>query len=732
MNRATRARKSRRTIEGLSAVHSLNSVASAHVDSFVRDRLPKASALPQRRADLPWLNYPARLNCAVELLDRHVVAGQGDRPALLAPSAAGGEATVWSYRQLQAEVDRIAHVLHDQLGMLPGHRVLLRGFNHPRTVACWLAVAKAGGIIVAAMPLLRAAELRRMLDKAQIHLALCDARLCDELILAQRERQAQSGAALEVLCFNEDDAADKIVGDSLAARMAMAKTGPFVALDTAADDPLLIAFTSGTTGAPKAAVHSHRDLLAACDCFPPAILQPGPDDVFCGTPPLAFTYGLGGLLAFPLRFGAASLLLEQPTPASLLAAIEAMRATICFSVPTFWRQMAAQGAGHDLSSLRHCVSAGEPLAEATRKLWQAASGRPLIDGLGTTELLHIFASHAADEVRPGVLGQAVPGYRLRILGPDDQPLPAGQPGRLAVQGPTGCRYLDDARQGEQVVDGWNLTGDTCWLDEAGGLHFMARSDDMIVSSGYNIAGPEVEGVLLAHPAVAECGVVGVADDERGQIVKAYVVLRTGHRPTAALAARLQDFVKQAIAPYKYPRAIEFVDALPRTESSKLQRYQLRLLQETSPLPAGGRDDKEAAMEFLQPQGWPQPSGYAHGVVASGRMVFISGQVGWDAAHCFQSDDLVDQVRQALSNIVTVLAEAGGEPADLVRLTWYLADKAEYNRRSKEIGIVYRQLMGRHYPAMSALQVAGFIEDGARVEIEATAMLPADRCVATRE
>lgn len=554
---------------------------SAHVDRYVIDHLPPRGDWPELRFDLADPGYPPSLNCAVELLDRMVAAGHGERIALRSLEDS------WSYRELLRLSNRIARVLRDELGLLPGNRVLLRGYNGLLLAACWLAVLKAGGVVVTSMPLLRARELRQMIVKARIDFALCDARLLDELMQARQQTtelkrvlhynaasfDAPGSSALSV----SPDSSDSL--DTLLAQAATEDHAGFGNVETSAEDPALIAFTSGTTGMPKASVHFHRDVLAVCDAFPAAMLQPVPDDIFCGTSPLAFTYGLGGMLCFPLRYGASSLLLERPTPALMLHAMTQQRATICFSVPTFWRQLAALieagDADHDLSRLRHCISAGEPLPEATRAAWRRASGKEIIDGLGSTELLHIFISHTAASLRRGAVGHAVPGYRLCIMNDRGQPLPAGQMGRLAVKGPTGCRYLDDERQRSYVEQGWNLTGDTGTLDADGYFHFHARNDDMIVSAGYNIAGPEVEEALLQHPAVFECGVVGVPDAARGHIVKAFVLLRPGHEPGPLLAAQLQDHAKQRIAPYKYPRVIEFVSELPRTETSKLQRFRLR-------------------------------------------------------------------------------------------------------------------------------------------------------------
>jgi 2-aminobenzoate-CoA ligase len=547
----------------MSAVHGY----TAHIDAFARDNLPPRDEWPELVFDIPEVRYPERLNCVVELLDKTVAAGHGERAAIR--SVAG----VLTYAELLALVNRIARVLREEIGLVPGNRVLLRGPNNPMMAACWLAVVKAGCIAVATMPLLRAKELKPVIDKAQCTVALCDGNLRDEMELAR----AQCPQLTTTLYFNAG------TPDSLDA-LAAGKPAQFEAAETAAEDVCIIAFTSGTTGVPKGTMHFHRDVMAICDCFPRSCLQPEPDDLFCGTPPLAFTFGLGGLLLFPMRFGAATLLLEKLTPTALLAAIEQYCPTICFTAPTFYRQMAAVAFDYDIASLRKCVSAGEALPLPTRELWEKETGMQLIDGIGATELLHIFISAAGEEIRPGATGKPIPGYRACVLDDGGNPLPAGAVGRLAVKGPTGCRYLADERQKQYVRDGWNLTGDAYLVDADGYFWYQARTDDMIVSAGYNIAGPEVESALLLHPAVAECGVVGVPDEERGQIVKAVVVLKQGHVAGPQLARKLQEFVKQTIAPYKYPRGIEFRDALPRTETGKLQRFKLRE-PPTSPHPA---------------------------------------------------------------------------------------------------------------------------------------------------
>jgi len=515
------------------------------VDTFARDGLPPRGEWPDLLCDP--LGYPDSLNCAVALLDDTVAAGHGERPALIAASES------LTYRELQTRVDQICHVLVDDFGLVSGNRVLLRAPNTPMLVACWLAVAKAGGIVVATVPLLRRKELAVMVECAAISLALCDNRLLDEV----------------------DGLCERLVSFAELAERAARQKGPFTACDTAAEDVVLIAFTSGTTGQPKATLHFHRDVLAICDTFASYIVRPTAGDVFIGSPPIAFTFGLGGLVTFPMRVGAASVLLEHGTPENLLAAIDEHRATICFTAPTAYRRMLAAGGADRVVSLRRCVSAGEPLPLAVYEAWLEATSIRIIDGIGATEMLHIFISVTEDDIRPGTTGRPVPGYEARVVDDEMRDVGPGVVGQLAVRGPTGCRYLSDPRQRDYVRAGWNLTGDAYFVDEDGYYHYQARTDDMIVTGGYNIAGPEVEEALLEHPAVLECAVVGTADAERGTIVKAFVVLRDGYTPGAELARELQEFAKAAIAPYKYPRAIEFIDELPRSKVGKLQRHVLR-------------------------------------------------------------------------------------------------------------------------------------------------------------
>ncbi|QEI05785.1 AMP-binding protein [Pigmentiphaga aceris] len=540
---------------------------SGHQDSFARDNLPPAEEWPEFLLDEVGSDYPARMNCAVDLVDAQVAQGNGERPALR--WLRGGQPQVMSYGELQALVNRIAHVLTEDLGLIAGNRLLLRGPNSPMLAASWLAAVKAGLVTVPTMPLLRAKELKQIIDKAQVHAVLCDNALRAEAERCLDTADEHFCAGLEsALYFND-------AGPASLDTLAAAKPDAFDACDTAADDVCLIAFTSGTTGIPKGCMHFHRDVLLMCDIFSKQVIKPTADDIFCGTPPLAFTFGLGGLLCFPLRAGASVILVEKLTPALLLQTVQDFKASIVFTAPTFYRQMATLVGNYDISSLRKTISAGEALSDATRCLWRAATGIEMIDGIGGTEMIHVFISSCEEEVRRGAIGRVLPGYQAQVVDDRMQPVPVGKPGRLALRGPTGCRYLADARQREFVRDGWNLPGDTFVMDADGYFFYQARNDDMIVSSGYNIAGPEVEDALLRHPAVAECGVVGQADEARGQVVKAYVVLNTGLEPSELLIKELQEFVKASVAPYKYPRVIEFVDALPRTENGKLRRSVLR-------------------------------------------------------------------------------------------------------------------------------------------------------------
>jgi 2-aminobenzoate-CoA ligase len=542
---------------------------SAHVDTFARDNLPPQDLWPVLLLDQPDVAYPKRLNCATELLDATIAAGHGERVAIWSDDEGTPRGT--TYRELKAMVDRWAHVLVEDMALVPGNRVLLRGPNTLQMAAAFLASLKAGLVVVPTMPLLRAKELKQIVDKARIQAALCDARLIEEI-----ERCRDSGS--EFFCA---DLADVRVFHSDAPEamesLAANKPAEFSACDTSADDVCLIAFTSGTTGAPKGCMHFHRDVLAMCDLFPRHILRPTCDDVFCGTPPLAFTFGLGGLLCFPMRVGASTVLIEKLTPETLLQTVERFKATTMFTAPTFYRQMAALVSRFDLSSLKKSVSAGEALPDSTRDLWRKATGMEMIDGIGGTEMIHIFISSAGEDVRPHAIGKAVPGYEITVVDDEIRPVPVGTVGKLAVRGPTGCRYLADERQKKFVRDGWNLPGDAVYVDADGYVFYQARADDMIVSAGYNISGPEVESVLMQHEAVAECGVIGAPDEARGQIVKAFVVVKPGFTADDALVAQLQAFVKQTVAPYKYPRVIQFIDALPRTETGKLKRFALRTL-----------------------------------------------------------------------------------------------------------------------------------------------------------
>ncbi|MER7395004.1 AMP-binding protein [Streptomyces sp. NPDC000151] len=533
---------------------------SAHADTFTRDHLPP----PQQWPHLGDMGYPDRLNCGTELLDGSLNRFGAGRPALR-----DGTGTVWTYGELRERVNRIAHVLSDDLGVRPGARVLLRGPNSPALAACWLAVMKAGAVAVTVPAAQRTHELATLCDIARIRHAVCDVRSVDDLAKA-----ALPGLAVTAYGGGAPD-------DLL--RLAAGKPAEYAAVDTAADDVALIAFTSGTTGRPKGCMHFHRDVLAIADTFSARVLRPVPDDVFAGSPPLGFTFGLGGLVVFPLRAGASALLTEGNGPRGLLRDIAAHRVSVLFTAPTAYRAMLPELAGYDVSSLRRCVSAGENLPAATWHAWREATGLRLINGIGATELLHIFLSAADEAARPGVTGVPVPGYEARVVDAAGRPLPDGEPGLLAVRGPTGCRYLADPRQLEYVRDGWNLTGDTYVREPDGYFRYVARADDMIISAGYNIAGPEVEEALLRHPAVAEAAVVGRADAARGQVVVAHVVLGTDLPRSEETVAALREFTKAEIAPYKCPREIVFHDALPRTPTGKLQRFRLRAPLQGAPL-----------------------------------------------------------------------------------------------------------------------------------------------------
>jgi 2-aminobenzoate-CoA ligase len=532
---------------------------SGHVDTFTRDRLPPADAWPELLLD--GFDYPERLNAAVEFTDAMVGRGFGDHTALI------GNGRHRTYKELTDWTNRIARALVEDYGVRPGNRVLIRSANNPAMVACWLAATKAGAVVVNTMPMLRAGEISKIVDKAEIGLALCDTRLMDELVSCAKD----SAFLKTVVGF--DGTANH---DAELDRVALGKPVRFEAVATGRDDVALLGFTSGTTGEPKATMHFHRDLLIVADGYAAEVLGVTAEDVFVGSPPLAFTFGLGGLAIFPLRFGAAATLLEQASPAGMIEIIQTYRATISFTAPTAYRAMlAAMDEGADLSSLRIAVSAGETLPGPIFEEWVRRTGKPILDGIGSTEMLHIFITNRVGDMAPGCTGRPVGGYVARVVDDAMAEVARGVVGHLAVRGPTGCRYLANTRQGVYVRDGWNLTGDSFWQDEDGGFHFAARSDDMIVSSGYNIAGPEVEAALLSSVDVVECAVIGVADEGRGQIVQAHVVLAEGVEPNEAAVLRLQNHVKAMIAPYKYPRSVVFVEALPKTQTGKIQRFRLR-------------------------------------------------------------------------------------------------------------------------------------------------------------
>ena len=543
----------------MSASQTLNLGPSAHVDTYTRDHLPPADQWPDLLLD--GFDYPDYLNVGVELTDAMVEKGFGDHTALI------GNGRRRTYKELADWTNRLAHAMVEDLGVQPGNRVLIRSANNPAMVAVWLAATKAGAVVVNTMPLLRAGELTAIVDKAKIQFAFCDTRLMDEM----------------ATCAKTSEYLEKVVGfdgtsnhDAELDRLALEKPVTFEAVKTGRDDVALLGFTSGTTGAPKATMHFHRDILIIADGYAREVLGVTPEDVFVGSPPLAFTFGLGGLAVFPLRFGAAATLLENASPPNMIEIIQKYKATVSFTAPTAYRAMLrAMEEGADLSTLRAAVSAGETLPAPVYEEWIEKTGKPMLDGIGATEMLHIFITNRFDDHKPACTGKPVNGYEAKVIDEDGNEVERGTVGRLAVRGPIGCRYMADDRQLKYVLDGWNITGDAFWMDEDGYLHFAARNDDMIVSSGYNIAGPEVEAALLSHPAVAECAVVGQPDEDRGSIVEAHVVLAPDHIPGEKTVKALQEHVKATIAPYKYPRSVKFVDALPKTESGKIQRFRLK-------------------------------------------------------------------------------------------------------------------------------------------------------------
>ncbi len=532
---------------------------TAHEDSFARDNLLPADQQPDfLLEDFP---YPEYLNVGVALTDAMVDKGFGDHTALI------GNGRQRTYKELADWTNRLAHALVEDYGVRPGNRVLIRSANNPAMVACWLAATKAGAVVVNTMPLLRTSELSKIVDIAEVKFALCDSRMMDEIVACGKTSKYLKTIVSFDGTANHDAELDRI---------ALSKPVRFDAVRTGRDDVALLGFTSGTTGTPKATMHFHRDLLIIADGYASEVLNVTPEDVFVGSPPLAFTFGLGGLAVFPLRFGATATLLETATPANMIEIIETYHATICFTAPTAYREMLrAMDEGADLSSLRCAVSAGETLPAPVYEEWLRKTGKPMLDGIGATEMLHIFITNRFEDSRAASTGRPVTGYEAKIVDEAMNELPDGEPGKLAVRGPTGCRYLNDTRQRDYVMDGWNITGDTFMRDSDGFYHFAARNDDIIVTAGYNIAGPEVEAALLSHEFVVECGVIGAPDEARGQIVQAHVVVEDGVARDAATVKILQDHVKAVIAPYKYPRSVVFIDALPKTQTGKVQRFRLR-------------------------------------------------------------------------------------------------------------------------------------------------------------
>lgn len=532
---------------------------SAHTDTYTRDNLPPADSWPTFLTEN--FNYPEHINVGSILTDAMVDKGFGDNVALI------GNGRQRTYKELADWTNRLAHALVEDYGVKPGNRVLIRSANNPAMVACWLAATKAGAVVVNTMPMLRAGELSAIVDKAEISIALCDSRMMDEIVSCGKTSKFLKTIVSFDGTANHDAELDRI---------ALGKSVKFAAVKTGRDDVALLGFTSGTTGDPKATMHFHRDLLMIADGYAAEVLGVTPNDVFVGSPPLAFTFGLGGLAIFPLRFGATATLLETASPANMIEIIETHKATICFTAPTAYRaMMRAMDEGADLSTLRCAVSAGETLPAPVFDEWHKKTGKPMLDGIGATELLHIFITNRFDDAKSACTGRPVTGYEAKVVDDDMREMPRGEPGRLAVRGPTGCRYLADDRQQKYVRDGWNITGDTFVQDDHGYFHFAARNDDMIVSAGYNIAGPEVEAALLSHPHVVECAVIGIPDEDRGFIVQAHVVLTNGVPRDEYTIKRLQDHVKATIAPYKYPRSVVFTDTLPKTQTGKIQRFQLR-------------------------------------------------------------------------------------------------------------------------------------------------------------
>jgi len=525
-----------------------------YTDNFAHDNLPSIDLQPDYLCDLPQFQHPEMLNCVERLLDNHIKKGNGDAVCIRTFEES------WTYNNLFEKANQIAHVFIDDLGLVSGNRVLLRSANNPMMVACWFAVLKAGGIVVSTMPLLRSKELTTIIDCAEISIAISDSDLADEM------NQVES-KFLKITSFFRNGDLDKLT---------QYKPKNFENYHSKADSVCLIGFTSGTTGLPKMTAHYHKDILNICEAFPVYSLQPTKDDIFIGSPPLGFTFGLGGLVLFPMYFGASTFLIEKPSPDLLLKAIQEYKVTICFTAPTAWRVLTTKLNEFNVSSLRKCVSAGETLPLQVWHDWYDATGLKIIDGIGSTEILHIFISSNEENMIPGATGLPILGYEAKIIDENGNELPINESGKLAIKGITGCKYLNrEEKQKEYVQNGWNITGDIFKKDDNGYYWFVARGDDMIISSGYNIAAIEVESVLLTHEDILECAVVGLPDEERGMLVCAHIVLKDNNKASVEFKKTIQQWFKQVAAPYKYPRVINFIESLPKTETGKIQRFKLK-------------------------------------------------------------------------------------------------------------------------------------------------------------
>ncbi len=531
---------------------------------------PPRELWPRFGLDFPEAReWPAKLNIAEVLVDDNLK--RGDKPAILY------EDRQIKYRELQLMINKFGNALK-VLDVKPYDRVMLRLPNIPEFIVSSLAVQKLGAVSVPTFTLLKAKELSYIASDCEAKVLITTPSLLEDVEKAKGELKTIRHIVLADAKPSEVEA-PYIAFDYLMDDFKEATGLEPVRVDQ--DEVTLLLYTSGTTGPPKGCIHTHRHYLAVADCYAKNVLQAREDDVWGGPPTMAFAYGHTGLICNPLRHGATTSLVGSGRfePASMFQLIEKHGISVFYGVPTAYRTMVAlkhERGKYDFSSLRVCVTAGEPCPPSLYYTIKEFFGCEVLEHMGCTELFNGFISTRFGQVKPGSMGLAVPGYDVRILGDDGNEVKTGEVGHLAVAGPIGIRYWKlPEKQAESVRNGWNHTGDMAYKDEEGFFWFASRSDDIIKTAAYRVSPHEVEEALIKHGAVAEAGVIGVPDLERGQIIKAFIVLKPDHKPSSRLEEELRVFVKDQIAPYKAPKEVEFVKELPKTETGKIRRAELK-------------------------------------------------------------------------------------------------------------------------------------------------------------